>query len=137
MTVYLSFDELHDYVVRHYDKDLTFVKIAPDTLKITFTQKILIKEVNISLNVSIEDVRSEAVTISYDGGIALDAIIAGALALLKSRMPALSKGITTSEGHRISVDLTQVDKAQAMVENLSLTEIRIDEAGVRVDADLK
>lgn len=132
MEVFVSFEEMHGYVNRHYGKNVTFSKVADKEICVTYLQKILIKDIPIPVDIHIDDVKRDSLTITYKGGLALDMIISGVLSFLKSKCPELCQGITTMDNHRIKVNLADIEKAKPVVENVAIGDILVEKSGLRI-----
>ena len=137
MTLSISFAELHKYISDHYKKDFSFSYVSEKEFTVTFTQRVLIKDVHLSVNIHIDEVKPSEVVITYKGGMALDMIISGALSLLKDKLAELAQGITTEENHHIRINLAKMEKAKAIVKNLSLEDILLEPESLKVKAALK
>lgn len=137
MTIYLSFDELSEYIKSHHDTTLRFARNGEKELKIEYEKKVLIKTVSIPVNLTIDKVLAASVTIAYNGNTAIDLLIGGVMKFLTKAMPALAGAISTKDGHRIIIDLKRLPQTQAMVETMELRDIDILEDAIRITASLK
>lgn len=137
MEVYISFDEAQKYVAEHYKRDVAFSRVSERELCVTVAQRIIIKDVHIDVKLQIDEVKSESVAVTYKGGIALDMIISGALSFFMNKLPELSQGIVIGEDHQIRVNLAEIEKAKAVVENIALRDIVVEENGLKVLVSLK
>lgn len=137
MILSISFAELHKYISEHYRKDFSFIHVSEKEFTVTFTQHVLIKDVHISVNVHIDEVKPAEVIITYKGGMALDMIISGILSLLKDKLAELAKGITTEENHRIRINLAEIEKAKTLIANLALQDILVESDSLKIRAALK
>ena len=137
MLLSISFAELHKYVSEHYHKDFSFAYVSEKEFTVTFTQHVLIKDVHISVNIHIDEVKPAEVVITYKGGLALDMMISGALSLLKDKLAEVAQGITAEENHRIRINLNEIGKAKSVVKNVSLQDITVDLESLKLTADLK
>ncbi len=137
MVVYISFEEMQGYVAKHYKREIAFSQVSEKELCVTVTQRIIIKDVHIDVKIHIDEVKSESLAVTYKGGMALDMIISGALHFLKGKLPELSQGITTEENHRIRINLAEIEKAKAVVQNIALRDIEVEEKGLKVTVALK
>lgn len=137
MIINLSFAELSDYIRHHYGKILTFSKVSDRELYATYEQHILFKTVQVPVYISIEDVASDAITISYNGGFGIDVIIAGTMAFLKAKFPELSDVIISGEDHSIRIELSRMSQTKVLVNALALNNIHILDNAVQVTALLK
>lgn len=137
MKTSISFAELSDYIKKHYDKQLTFSKVTDKEVRASYTQNIFFHSVQIPLNIKIEDVRADSVTITYNGGFGIDMIIAGTLSFLKVKVPELANALVSEEGHRIRIELSQLPQTATIVEVLTFKEISVTETGLIVETALK
>ena len=137
MEIKLSFEELKAYVQEHYGQTLVFSKAGENTLCVAYSKRVLIKTVQVPVNITIEEVTPTTVTVSYDGkvlGLAL--IIGGALKAAKSLMPELTEAISTGEGHRITIDLGRLKQTMSLVKAVALRAIHIHDDSIVISASL-
>lgn len=137
MEVKAKYEELGSYVQARFKQPVSFSFAEGGALRVTYTKRILIKDVNISVNIRFDEVKGESVFLSYDGAFGLDTIISGVLSFFKSQFPELSAGIHPEEGHRIRINLLEIDKAKAVAENIELRDIRATDDGLRIEFGLK
>lgn len=137
MNVIISFDELSRYINEHYGKTLNFEKVSEKEVCVSYAQKIIFKTMQIPINITIDEVKDEAVSITYNGGFGIDMMIAGALSFMKAKLPELTNAIDSREGHRLSIDFSQLPQTKTLVENLRLNEILILEEGIEIKVSLK
>lgn len=137
MFAYISFDEISARISAGYGKNISFKRVSDKELRLTVIQKTIIKNINISANLKVENVVNETISIIYDGGFALDMIIPGVISLLLDKLPAIKAGVTTGTGHRIKIDLNKIEKAKKVMKVLSLQDIVIEENGLKIFATLR
>ncbi|MBD5367720.1 MAG: hypothetical protein HDR83_00440 [Bacteroides sp.] len=137
MKLNFSFAEVGEYVKEHYGKSVVLSRVGDKELCVTYQQKIVIKTFNVSVNIAIEDVRPDGVTIKYDGGLGVDTLISGALMVFKSAFSELSAMVIPEDGHRIRVELSEVKQAQKALEMLALKDVWVTGEGVSIEASLK
>lgn len=137
MEIFASYIELNAYVGEKFHQPITVYFKSEKEVKVTYTKRILIKDVNINVNIRIDEVKVDAVTLTYDGPFGLDTIISGVLSFFKSQFPELSAGIHPEEEHRIRVNLAEIEKAKPAVENIALRAITPCEDGIRIEFGLK
>lgn len=137
MEIFASYIELNAYVGEKFHQPITVSFKSEKEVKVTYTKRILIKDVNINVNIRIDEVKSDAVTLTYDGPFGLDTIISGVLSFFKSQFPELSAGIHPEEEHRIRVNLAEIEKAKPALENIALRAITPCEDGIRIEFGLK
>lgn len=137
MNISLTFTELSGYVKSRYGKELTFSKASEKTLRISYVQKILFKDIRIPVDLAIEDVRPDTIAIRYDGGFGIDMIITGAIAFLKAKLPEFEAALQTSEGHRLNIQLSKIEQTKKAMEILCLKDILIHPDKLEIILNLK
>lgn len=137
MIVFASFKELNSYVAERFGKPVSLSPVEERELRVTYTRRILIKNVYIKVNIHIDEVHPESLLVTYKGGMVLDAVIRGAITYFREKTPELSEGIIPEENHRIRIDLKKIKKAKGLVENFSLRDIRVEQEGLRIIFRLK
>lgn len=137
MVVFTSFKELNSYIVKRFGKPVNLSYVEDKELRITYTQRILIKDVNVNLNIHIDKVNPDSLSVTYKGGMALDMMIKGAISYFREKLPELSEGIIPEDNHRILIDFKKIKKAKGIVEKISLRDIHIEKEGIRIELALK
>ena len=137
MVVNISFTELSDYIKCHYKQTLSFSRISAKEVKISYEKKIIVKTISVSVNLVIENVESDAVTIAYSGNFGIEMIIAGVMAFIKAQIPELSNTLVSEEGHQIRILLSNLEQTKALVDAISLEDIEITETGIQLSVSLK
>lgn len=137
MIIEMSFAELSEYIKNRYNKKLSFSKAGENEVRISYGQNILFKTIQIPVNIRVDEVKDETITVTYNGGLGIDLIITGALTFLKAKLPELTRGLKTEEGHRINIDLRKIEQLGKLVEAVTFTGISINEGGIRMEASLK
>ncbi|MDE5849150.1 MAG: hypothetical protein K2H38_03320 [Muribaculaceae bacterium] len=137
MEIKATYRELNSYMQARFGKPVSLSFAGEKEMRVTYTQRILIKDINVSVNIHIDEVRADTILITYDGAFGLDMIISGVLSFFKSQFPELSAGIHPEEGHRIRINLSEIEKAKAAVENIELRDIRPREEYVCIEFGLK
>ena len=137
MKLNATYGELSSYVKARFGQPISLSFADGGELRVTYTKRILIKDVNINVNIRIDEVKSDAVMLTYNGPFGLDTIISGVLSFFKSQFPELSAGIHPEEEHRIRVNLAEIEKAKPAVENIALRAITPCEDGIRIEFGLK
>lgn len=137
MKISISFAELSGYIQKRYDKQVAFSKVSDKEICLSYTQNIFFKTIRIPVNLRIEDVKADSLSITYNGGFGIDMIITGAITFLKAKLPELANAISSEEGHRIRIELSKLSQTAKLVKTISLNEITVAENGMKVDALLK
>lgn len=137
MYAFVSFEEMSAYIEGHYGKEVSFGRVSDKEVRIVLTQKTIIKNIHVGVNVRVEEVKGDSLTIAYNGGCALNMIVPSALSFVMGKIPELKEGITTEESKRIHIDLSKIEKAKKIVDNLALEDITAEETGLKVAVRLK
>ena len=137
MNITLTFAELSKYISDHYGKTLTFGRVSEKEVCVSYSQKMFFKTIQVPVSITIDEVKAEAICVTYNGGFGIDMMIAGALSFMKAKLPELANVIVAKEGHQLSIELSQLPQTKALVENVRLNEILVLEDRFEVKAGLK
>ena len=137
MEIKATYRELNSYIQARFGKPVSLSYAGEKEIRVTYTQRILIKDINISVNIHIDEVSADTILITYVGAFGLDMIISGVLSFFKSQFPELSAGIHPEEGHRTRINLSEIEKAKTVVENIELCDICPREDYLRIELGMK
>lgn len=137
MNAIITFAELTGYVSNHYGITLSFSKVSENVVKIDYTQNLFIKKINVSVNITIDEITDDTVSLTYNGGIGIDMMIAGALSVLKNKLPEPADGIVSREGHQLDINLSKLPHTQSLIKNVRLNKIIVNDDNLEVQATLK
>ncbi len=137
MEIKATYPELNVYVAKRFKQPIWISYVGEKEIKVTYTKRILIKDLKINVNLRFDEVKEDSVTVTYDGAFGLDMIISGALSFFKSQFPELSAGILPEDHHRIRINLNEIEKAKPLVQNVTLHDITATEEGLRILFSLK
>lgn len=136
MELKLYYAELEKYVQAHHSHKVKFERLNDRTLKISYIKKILIT-MTVSVKLKIIDVVDNRLLVGIDSNIGLDAIISRVLKFILRKFPEYACGISVGTDHVISIDLTAIDKAKPVAENLNIQSIRFSDTHLTLSAGLK
>lgn len=137
MLIFISFEEMHDYIAEHFDKNLSFSCVNDKELRITFTQRLLFTDVHVNVDVHIDDVKKDEVKLSYKCGIGIDKVVSAALSVIQKKVPELQKGVYFGSHRDIDVKLNEIEKAKPVIENVDLKDISVKSNGLQLVIALK
>lgn len=137
MEIRAPYKELNAYVAERFHQPISLAFGSEKEVKVSYTKRILFKDMSVNICIGIEEVKSDSVLLSYDVAFGLDSLISGALSFIKGQFPELSAGIHPEDGHRIRVNLSEIEKAKPVVENIELRAITPCEDGIRIEFGLK
>ncbi|MDE6523738.1 MAG: hypothetical protein K2L17_13040 [Muribaculaceae bacterium] len=67
MEIKATYKELCSYIQERFKQPVSLSFAEGGEIRVTYTKRILIKDVNISVNLSFDEVKADSVTIIYDG----------------------------------------------------------------------
>lgn len=137
MRITLPYQQLNEYIVAKTKQQITLSFVNDKEIKITYAKKLLIKEVNVSLNIKIESVTPSGIVLLYQAPAGLDVMITGAITFLSTKLPELISGIHMADGHRIYVNLEKIKKLKSVVQNISLQDITFNDSAAAIEFSLK
>lgn len=127
MIITITFLELKDYIKKHYGKLVNLSKVSDKVVCVSYSQKVIFKTVDIPVNVSIDNVGSSSLWVSYDGGFGIDMIIAGVLTFIKGKFPELNDVLESGENRQPCIDLSSISNIQTLFEKVEMTGISVHE----------
>ncbi|MDE6339596.1 MAG: hypothetical protein K2K97_07410 [Muribaculaceae bacterium] len=137
MEVFVSYDELHDYIGRHYDKDVSFAKAGEQEIRVTLVQSLLVVNKKISEDLHIDSVSEDSVSVSYKGGLVKGLVISAAIGYIRGKSADLNEAMTTEDGNRVNICLSKIEKLRSALDKIELRAISVEEAGIRITLALK
>lgn len=130
MEVNLTYDELSDYVIRHYDKRLEFAREGERTLRATYRAGILSQ----SVSLQVAEIEDNKIFVAFTGGM----LVNMAMKWFSEKISTmLGAGINVYKGHYLIVDLKEMPKAEALAAALDIRTIEFEEQQIRIGAALK
>lgn len=137
MKLILNYSELRDYITDHYHVNASFARIHDDEICVSFVQKMFIKTIQINLNLHVEEICNDSITLSYDNGIGIDMIISGVLLFLKKKFPEYDNLISAIKSNMICIHLKNIEKLQSILETVELNNIRFTESSMEIEMGFK
>lgn len=128
---YLPFQQVALYLKLNYNLNIEFARVSEKELRVIWVKENRIKDIRIGVNMKIEEVRSESLTLRYDGGMA-NMVISPVLSYLLKNVPQIKDGVNKIEGNRIKVELEKIGKAKPFIEKVMLQDIRVEEEGLKI-----
>lgn len=137
MELKTTYQELNAYIQGRFKQPVSLSAGEGGDLCVSYTKRVLIKDVSISVILHFVEVNDDSVVLSYKAPMGLDMIIGGAISFFKNQFSELSAGISKEEGNKIRIDLKDIKKAEKVVVNIALRAIEPQEEGLRIEFALK
>lgn len=137
MNITITFAELSKYLSEHYGKTLTFGRVSGKEVCVSYAQKMFFKTIQVPVNITIDEVKDDAIIVTYNGGFGIDMMIAGALSFMKAKLPELANVIVPKEGHKLDIELSQLPQTKTHVENVRLSNILVYDDYFEIKATLR
>ena len=137
MNITITFAELSGLIKKNYDKSIELSRVSSKEICVAYDQRIIFRTVKVPVNVTIDKVDTDAVTVIYNGGFGIDMIIAGVLSFMKAKVPELNDILVAGEGHRLRIELSNLQQTAKLIEAVRLEDIEITENGISLSAALK
>lgn len=136
IVIIAPYRELNAYIAKRFNQPISLSYGNENEIKVTYTKRIVFN-MSVNIRIVIEEVKDDSVLLSYDVAFGLDSIISGALSFIKRQFPELSEGIHPEDGHRIRINLPEIENAKPLVENIALRSITPCENSLNIEFGLK
>lgn len=137
MKLIISYSELQELIASRYNANVTLAKVSKKELRVTVARKVIIKTVQININLTIEEFGNQSVLIMYDSGFGIDLVICGLLIFVEKKLPEYGRMISKEEGNRIRLNPEKVEKFATAIKTIDLKGIDFEETGMNVHFSLK
>lgn len=137
MDITITFEELGKYISEHFGQTLLFEKVSEKEVCVSYSKKVFLRTVKVPVNITIDAVRDGVICVTYNGGFGIDMMIAGGLSFMKGKLPELANVIEAREGHHLNIALSRLPQTKALVKNVRLNDIQVQEDSFEVNATLK
>lgn len=130
MDIILSFDELSDYVMRHYDKRLDLSREGEYSLRAVYHAGLVSQRVSLRV-AAIDD---NCLTVAFKGGFLLSMLLKGFRGAINEK---LGDGILIYKNNYLIIDLKVIPQAQALAAAIDIKEVTPTDSALTIRADLK
>lgn len=130
MEVFLTFNELSEYIMRHYGKHVDLAREGERSVRATYRAGLFSQSVSLQV-AQIEDNR---LTVAFTGGMLVNLLLKWFHSSINSRLGA---GIAIFRNHYLIIDLKAIPQAQALSAALDLREVEVRDSAMRIVATLK
>lgn len=138
MTLNIPFEEISAFISARYKKDVSFSCISEDSFRASVTQKFLIKNIKIGIDLQIQEVTPDSISLCYSAGSALNMVVSGAIAFVLDNYPELRNAIIVEgKEHRITIKLNEIEKAKKILEVLTPQAVIVEQSSIAILASLR
>lgn len=140
MKVEITFSELQEIIKQKIGKSPVFCKVDDKSFKAGFPLAIKVPFVgeiqkNVSLNFEVQMMENTTLTLSYDGGLAVNAMFGGALKFIED--DEKFHFVEKNKDRQLLVHLKQIEKLKDVFDKVDIQEIKVEETGFCVTCKIK
>ena len=125
MRLQLSFKELEAFLMKKYDQEVKLGFVDEKTISVT--KKVVIKDATI--NISVDQVAGNDISLSYQAGFGIEWIIKGALMWFKE---SIKDFVEELEDNKLLIHLDKIDQIDAMMDRIEILDITFDKVNANV-----
>ena len=126
MLISVSFDEIVSYIRDSYKVPLTIENKSDKVLSVKYKQLF----VDIVVNITVEEVSNDVVSLTYDCGSAMSLIVSGVVELLHSKLP--DAVVVDANSKSITVYPKKIKGAEGVLQYLRLSDIVFDDNAIKI-----
>lgn len=125
MRLLLSFKELEAFLMKKYDQQVKLGFVDEKTISVT--KKVVIKDATI--NISVNQVAGNDISLSYQAGFGIEWIIKGALMWFKE---SIKDFVEEQEDNKLLIRLDKIDQISGMLDKIEILDITFDKVNANV-----
>ena len=125
MRLQLSFKELEAFLMKKYDQEVKLGFVDEKTISVT--KKVVIKDVTI--NISVDQVAGNDISLSYQAGFGIEWIIKGALMWFKE---SIKDFVEELDENKLQIHLDKIDQISSMLDKIEILDITFDKVNANV-----
>ena len=125
MKLQIPYKELEAFVMKKYDQQVKLGFVDEKTISVT--KKVVIKDATI--NISVNQVAGNDISLSYQAGFGIEWIIKGALMWFKE---SIKDFVEELEDNKLLIHLDKIDQIDAMMDRIEILDITFDKVNANV-----
>ena len=125
MNLQISYKELEAFLMKKYNQQVKLEFVDEKTMSVT--KKVVIKDATI--NISVDQVAENDISLSYQAGFGIEWIIKGALMWFKE---SIKDFVEELEDNKLLIHLDKIDQIGGMLDKIELLDITFDEVNANV-----
>ena len=125
MKLQIPFKELEAFLMKKYDQQVKLGFVDEKTISVT--KKVVIKDATI--NISVDQVAGNDISLSYQAGFGIEWIIKGALMWFKE---SIKDFVEELEDNKLLIHLDKIDQISGMLDKIEILDITFDKVNANV-----
>lgn len=125
MKLQIPYKELEAFVMKKYNQEVNLGFVDEKTMSVT--KKVVIKDATI--NISVDQVAGNDISLSYQAGFGIEWIIKGALMWFKE---TIKDFVEEQEENKLLIHLDKIEQIQGMLDKIEILDITFDEVNANV-----
>ena len=125
MKLQIPYKELEAFVMKKYNQEVKLGYVDEKTMSVT--KKVVIKDAII--NISVDQVAGNGISLSYQAGFGIEWIIKGVLMWFKE---AINGFVDELEDNKLLLHLDKIDQIGGMLDKIEILDIIFDEVNANV-----
>ena len=125
MNLQIPYKEQEAFLMKKYDQQVKLGFVNEKTISVT--KKVVIKDATI--NISVDQVAGNDISLSYQAGFGIEWIIKGALMWFKE---SIKDFVEELEGNKLLIHLDKIDQIDGMLNKIEILDITFDEVNANV-----
>ena len=125
MKLQIPYKELEAFVMKKYNQQVRLGFVDEKTMSVT--KKVVIKDATI--NISVDQVAGNDISLSYQAGFGIEWIIKGALMWFKE---SIKDFVEEMEDNKLRIHLDKIDQIGGMLDKIEILDIIFDEVNANV-----
>ena len=125
MNLQIPYKELEAFLMKKYNQQVKLGFVDEKTLSVT--KKVVIKDATI--NISVDQVAGNDISLSYQAGFGIEWIIKGALMWFKE---TIKDFVEEQEENKLLIHLDKIDQIGGMLDKIEILDITFDEVNANV-----
>ena len=125
MNLQISYKELEAFLMKKYDQQVKLGFVDEKTISVT--KKVVIKDATI--NISVDQVAGNDISLSYQAGFGIEWIIKGVLMWFNE---SIKDFVEELEDNKLLIHLNKIDQIGGLLDKIEILEITFDEVNANV-----
>ena len=125
MNLQIPYKELEAFLMKKYNQEVKLVFVDEKTISVT--KKVVIKDATI--NISVNQVVGNDISLSYQAGFGIEWIIKGALMWFKE---SIKDFVEELEDNKLQIHLDKIDQIDVMMDRIEILDITFDKVNANV-----